>query len=831
MRNIIYAIAVVFCFGSVHAQFTLEQKTLPEEISILEYASIANAGNKLLSVQEVENDNITFNKLSGELGNLGFTDENFWLRFSLKNATDSPLLYYLETAEPVTDNVNLYLKSNISNPEIQQSGDNLEFYKRSVANRRTLFEIRLKPGEQKSVLMEIRNDGEKNSLPLKLISQKMMLENTYYDQLIMGVFYGILLVIALTYFFFYFALKESIFLHYSLYVTFMGFCQFALDGFYHEYIGRGNSWLSLHIVILSAILSCYFFGKYSTMALEIRENNPKIYRCFQYLYAFLSVAFVAVILFPDFLNYSYPIINMLTVLGIGLIFVTIGTMFFRRQKVDPFYLSGILILFGCIILAVLMNFGIMPDGFSMDNVTKPGIGLEIIALSLSMANKIRILKTKKEELQAAALQKSEEMNEVKSFFLSNMSHELRTPLNAILGLASAMEQDSNDPKIKADCEVIRYASYGLISSVNDILDFSRIEKGELQLEKGEFRLSDVLAKLARAMKKQHKDKGLKFKFESSIAPEIRVSGDERRLEQLLYNLLGNALKFTNSGKVKFNVSHQIIDGKIRLEFVIKDTGTGIEKEKLESVFELFSQSNFDNKRKFGGFGIGLSIVKALVDLHGGKIDIKSKVGKGTTCRVILDYDVVCEPVKLEHLPTKTIGSRNILIVEDNAMNQMVMKMILKTLPDTTFSIANDGSECLRMMQNEQFNLVLMDLQMPVMDGYEATDAIRKGEAGAKYTTIPIIVITADITPESKERAYALGANDYLTKPVDKKLLIEKIENMDLPKLLSAEEEAEMALEMDESDASEAPIEPVIPKKKRRFKGVEMIRSFFLSYVL
>lgn len=765
-----------------YAQVVFTGNSLPDNISVLDKASIADAGKLQIPFEKVKKgtSGLEFNRMSGRLGNLGFTSSTYWVTFDIRNEQAETVKYYLETAEPVTDNVNLYLVSSTGPTTLQRTGDNLDFSDRAVPNRRSMFSIIVHPGETKQAFMEVRNDGEKNNLPLKLIKPSRLLEQTYGDQLAMGLFFGILVVIAITYLFFFFALKEKSFLHYSLYVIFMGLCQFALDGYYHQYIGTGDGWLNRHMVIITAILSCFFFGNYSVTVLELKEKNKFLYKFYDVLFTLLGATLAGVIFMPSFLEFSYPVINLLTIGGIFLIFATVITMAIRGQYIDKYYLGGIAILFVCIALAVSMNFGIFPEDFSTDNITKPGIALEVIALSLSMANRIKVLKTKKEELQAVALQKSEEMNDIKSYFLKNMSHELRTPLNAILGIASAMEQESDDPKVRENCEVIRYASHGLISSVNDILDFGRIEKGELRLEKREFSPREKFEKLRLSMRKQIEDKGLDFTFECDLADDLIVWGDPVRLEQMVYNLLGNACKFTAAGSVGFSIKSQEKNGKLVLSIVISDTGVGIAKEKLESVFGLFSQSDRDNKRKFGGFGIGLSIVKALVDLHRGKIILDSIPGKGTTCTLRLEYGIAeAAKAKIAETVAEAIVAstpkRNILIVEDNAMNQMVIKMMLKPLPDVTFSVANDGAECLEMMKNEAFGLVLMDLQMPVMDGYEAMEAIRKGETGSENSNVPIIVITADVTEDTKQRVFEIGANDYMTKPVDKKSLHEKID--------------------------------------------------------
>jgi CheY-like chemotaxis protein len=238
------------------------------------------------------------------------------------------------------------------------------------------------------------------------------------------------------------------------------------------------------------------------------------------------------------------------------------------------------------------------------------------------------------------------------------------------------------------------------------------------------------------------------------------------------------LKFTNEGDVKININWKKTSGnQIKLELKVTDTGVGIPKEKMNSIFDSFSQESINNKRKFGGLGLGLFIVKNLVDLHKGTVDIKSQQGLGTICTIDLFYDLApTENKTIAIIPTEDydLKGKRILVVEDNAMNQMVIKMITKKWLNTVVEFANNGEEGVDQLKNNPFDIVLMDLQMPVMDGYEATIAIRKGEAGENNKNIPIIAVTADVMESTKERVMEIGMNKYLSKPVNKDVLFENI---------------------------------------------------------
>jgi CheY-like chemotaxis protein len=247
------------------------------------------------------------------------------------------------------------------------------------------------------------------------------------------------------------------------------------------------------------------------------------------------------------------------------------------------------------------------------------------------------------------------------------------------------------------------------------------------------------------------------------------------------NVLSNAIKFTAKGKVSFRIEAQPkSENRTRLTLIISDTGVGIAKEKMNRIFDSFSQDNINNKRKFGGLGLGLYIVKSLVDMQNGTIAMESEVDRGTTCTISLEYEIVSKPetiVLTEESPVFDLNGKNILVVEDNAINQMVIKMITKKWLNTTVVYANNGQEGLDALKEQHFDIILMDLQMPVMDGYEATLAIRNGEAGAVNSNIPIIAVTADVMETTKLRVKEIGMNHYISKPLKNDTLYKAVKEL------------------------------------------------------
>ncbi len=755
------------------------------QIDIAPSAQFANVGDNIYTIQQISRlqNQLPFQQITPKDQNISFTDANYWVVFSLQNKTQKQLSYYLETARPITDNVDLYWQLPNGNIEEQHSGDNMPFEQRPVLHRKILFRVSLEPNETYKVFIHYKSDGEVLSLPLLLFTPERFLERSYNEQLVFGLFYGVLLLAALTYLFFYVGMRDKSFLYYGIYVIFIGLLQLSLDGLLYQYIMPSGGWLYLCSLMLIAILAPFFMSKYAVKYLFGDGGTSGAPKLFKIVNGLLAALFVVVLTIPEGLKYSYPTANILGLAVLALIITAIANKWRKQRKMDIFFTLGFAFLVIGFVIFILNNLGILPNSIITTNSTKIGTGLEVVFLSLSMANRIRLLKSDKEKMQGLALQKAEEANELKNYFMSNMSHELRTPLNAIMGIVDVMFREEKDEKYKANFELIKNSSYSLLSSVNDVLDYSKIEKGEIVFEQEDFEPSKVINQIKDNWAKQAENKGLTFKYRPSDVKPFIVTGDSLRLSQIVNNVLGNAVKFTNSGEVDFVVNwHKTDDTNVLIQMTITDTGIGIPKEKMESVFSSFLQENINNRRKYGGLGLGLSIVKELLRLQGGKIKVESEVGKGTECYIEIPYklaDVQIQP-KRETLYPKDefdlLGAK-LLIVEDDDVNQFIMKTVLSRWKNTEITIVSDGSLALEALQNDAFDIVLMDLQMPVMDGYEATKEIRRGSAGEANIHIPIIAVTADTMESTRQHTRQIGMDDYMTKPVDQKLLYEKITNL------------------------------------------------------
>ncbi len=373
---------------------------------------------------------------------------------------------------------------------------------------------------------------------------------------------------------------------------------------------------------------------------------------------------------------------------------------------------------------------------------------------------------------------AENSAKAKSVFLSNMSHEIRTPLNVILGLTGILQKsDFRNPEIDMEnLDGIQFSAENLLVLINDILDFSKIEAGKLTLHNTDFNLLELINNISRGFKIKADEKGLNFTMDiDPLVPKF-IIGDQLRLNQILINLLGNAIKFTHKGEIVIHVKPENIDNDhITINFSVKDTGVGIAEDKLATIFESFYQVHKPGKNKIEGTGLGLSISKQLIELQGGNLNAQSKPGLGSVFNFSIKYTKsnFKTPEKentttIEN--TNSLSGMKILVVEDNKMNQFFIKQLLSNW-GVNADIADNGKIALEKLEHSTYDLILMDMHMPVMDGPETAELIRKSE-NPIVSQIPIIACSADVFPESKKKAIESGMNFYLTKPLSEKALEE-----------------------------------------------------------
>lgn len=398
-------------------------------------------------------------------------------------------------------------------------------------------------------------------------------------------------------------------------------------------------------------------------------------------------------------------------------------------------------------------------------------------LNQELSLKQEKLETYIEQLEVAT-EELAKSTKAKSEFLATMSHEIRTPMNAILGMTHLLKQDSPRQDQIEPINILDFSGKTLLSLIDDVLDFSKIEAGKIEFESIEFELNKLVNVIIESFKITAKNKGIDINTEIGEGIPNILIGDPARLTQILNNLVSNALKFTEEGEVRLSVNAvEDLDQSIRLQFAISDTGIGIEEARVNTIFESFTQASQNTKRLFGGTGLGLTISKQLAELQGGSISVESEEGEGSTFFVELTFDKgssddEAKAITQDEDSSKSLSGLRVLLAEDNLVNQKVMLRFLERW-NVEMKVVDNGEEAVEAIRESNFDVVLMDLQMPTMDGYEASEHIRKLDDPYKRN-IPIIALTAAALKEVREKVYASGMNDFVTKPFNPADLEQKL---------------------------------------------------------
>ena len=487
----------------------------------------------------------------------------------------------------------------------------------------------------------------------------------------------------------------------------------------------------------------------------------------------------------------------------ALIIVVLFSFYMLGQKWGAFYsLLNLVPLVAFVVLKYngMYAINIIPEStgqltFIISMIASFGIGIYINTHFYTVLSKSsQLLKANNEKQEALnqkyeeAIAKAEKSYEAKSEFLSTMSHEIRTPLNAVIGMSNLLIMGQPRADQKENLEVLKCSAANLLSIVNDVLDFSAIESGKQVFENTQMNIAQLMQNICGGQVLEAKEKGLGFNLEvDEILQQKDVYGDPTRITQVVFNLISNAIKFTHDGIIQVKVTcvedHYNILG---VNFAVKDTGIGIGQDKLNVIFEPFTQESLSTTRQYAGTGLGLAIVKRLLESQGVQIQVTSQPGVGSEFSFNMDFPVHTEKKVLNGSQqldesnvlveaVNNLRALRVLIAEDNPVNVMLMKKLLAKW-EIAPTIAENGERAVDLMHSSNFDIILMDLQMPLMNGFDAAIQIRKMSDPQK-SSVPIIALTASALADIKEKVYASGMNEYVSKPFKPSELLEKIQQL------------------------------------------------------
>lgn len=733
--------------------------------------------------------------------NMGFAQGHHWFHVQLHNRLSSARTVWLEVDYPVLDQLEFFCSAPGREPLYVRAGDHVQFGSRPVKVRNYVVPLPLDAGATAECLMRAHSTSNV-VFPLRVFDALSFIEKTHRMEWALGVLYGLALALLLYNLAIYVSTRDPMYLFFVLHV--LGGLGYAagMDGTLARF------WIGLDLQDLGLLISiCLSAGTgilFGLEFLDIPRTWPKANRAGTVLFVVLMGYAVAMLFMPLMLSHRLSAVLMTLV---GLFLFGVGV----RRWHDGFAPARIYLLgYGTVTLMVVwMALNVLYLRADVRWITY-GMSLvwlfELAVLSLALGYRIRLARQERTQLSEQVQTALRESNS-KTEFMTKVSHEIRTPMSGIMGLVELLLDTDLDLEQRRYLHAVRHAGQGLQEVINDVLDFSRIEAGKLSLQNKPFDLQQLLQDLCAIYEFDARRQQIELGCFIAAGTPLQLIGDAQRIRQVLLNVLSNALKYTERGFVHINVqlTDQILSDQLMLRFEVEDSGVGISPRDQRRLFQRFSQIPHDRPPVTPGSGLGLVISQQIVELMGGEMGVQSEPGKGScfwfqlplalpeTVQVadsaialnLFDGAAVDDASGLARPSRSPLASpqarARILVVEDNGINQEVMQGFLRRL-GLVADVAENGRIALDWVrQGHRYEVILMDCEMPVMDGYESASRILKWQHESGQTPTPIVALSAHALDRHREMAFAAGMVDYLAKPVSYPQLVERLaRHMDLP---------------------------------------------------
>lgn len=737
-----------------------------------------------------------FNGLQDASPNLGFRDGNNWFYFSLKNGTSVDRMVLMEVDYAILDQLEFYCFGADQQPRYTPAGDHIQYDSRLLKLRNFVVPLNMQASAIQNCMVRVRSSTN-IMLPIRVYDNLSYVEHSQWTERLLGIMYGIALALLVYNLVQYFSSREWVYFYFSLHVIGGVLYMTFMDGTLSEL------WIALELqdtgAIIAISLSVAGALLFGSEFLELRKYHRRLYQVGNLLF-FVAVAFVFAALVAPLrqLHIGIALYTLLTCCYLILIGIY---RWLDGHTSAPVFLLGFGIVFLMTAWVVLNLFVLRTDVRWITYGVSAVWVCELIVLSVALGSRLKIME-KEHRILSNKIQMIKDESLIKTEFMAKVSHEIRTPMNGVLGLTELILGTSLDKDQKRYVTAIQNAGKGLLEVISDILDYSKIEAGKMKFNSKQFDLQSVLSDACAIYEYDARFKGIELGCFISPGTPLQLVGDVTRIRQIILNTLSNAFKYTEKGYVHINVqlTDQIHNDKLVLRFEVEDSGIGITQDDQTKLFQSFSQLDQGWNAPRLGVGLGLVISQQFAQLMGGEMGVQSEPGDGSCfwfhvplgipdpvqiaehaiVLELFDGSLIESSAKLdETIAINSIAVENaqpeILVVEDNEINQNVIVGFLKKM-GLDADMADNGRTAMEKVQSREqpYDLILMDCEMPVMDGYEAASRIIKWQKAKGLKNCPIIALSAHVLDKHRNMALEAGMVDYIAKPISYDELNRKI---------------------------------------------------------